>query len=209
MSPQTSSLLEARAAMLAAGVRTDSRMFSLPLPVFEELAALVFRDRIAPKAALAMIEMEGTPRAALPSLSAFYSWQRDFTPYYGMLSRKQARQAANTVAEDARKSPAEWQAAIADQLGQATFDLMIDPNRDPEVVKNFVNGLLGFAKLDVDRGKLAQTDRRLKMEEAKTTKARTELEKANAPGATDEDRRAIVSRVWEMLGAGKPPEAIA
>lgn len=197
---------EARELMLAAGVRTDSKMFALSPETFEMLCGLIFAERIAPKVALVMVEKDGIPRTKLPGLSALYQWQRDFSPFYAACSRRAAVRVANEVADEAKRSPGEWQAAIADKLSQATFELLSDPNRDPETVKNFVTGVLNFGKLDVDREKLAQAERKLKLEEAKSQAARTELEKAKAPGATDADRAAVIAKVWEMLGAGKPPE---
>ncbi|NBR90297.1 MAG: hypothetical protein EBS68_10345 [Rhodobacteraceae bacterium] len=204
---QLSPILEARALMLTSGVRTDSKMFNLPMETFETLVSLVFCERLAPKVALAMVEKEGMPKAKLPGLSAFYQWQRDFLPFYSACSRKAAVRTANEVAEEAKRSPGEWNQAIADKLSQATFELLSDPNRDPKAVKNFVTGVLNFGKLDVQREQLAQAERKLKLLETERAKVAKQLEAAQAPNATDADRKAVVAKVWEMLGAGKPPEA--
>lgn len=195
MTPQTTPILEARELMLASGVRSDSLMFRLPVSTFETLASLIFCERVAPKAALALVEKEGIPRSKLPGLTAFYQWQRDFLPFYSACSRRAAVRVANEVAEEAKKTPGEWQAAIADKLSQATFELLSDPNRDPETVKNFVTGCLNFSKLDVDREKLAHAERKLRMLEdsaAQAKKALTDVAKGGglSPEALREIERA-------------------
>lgn len=192
MSTQTSPILEARELMLASGVRTDSRMFTLPLTAFETLASLVFCERVAPKVALAMVEKEGIPKSKLPGISAFYQWQRDFLPFYSACSRRAAVKFANEVADEAKKTPGEWNQAIADKLSQATFELLTDPNRDPKAVKNFVTGVLNFQKLDVQREQLAQAERKLKLLEDSAARAKAELTKvANAGGLSPETQQQI------------------
>ncbi len=192
MSTQTSPILEARELMLASGVRTDSRMFTLPLTAFETLASLVFCERVAPKVALAMVEKDGIPKSKLPGISAFYQWQRDFLPFYSACSRRAAVKFANEVADEAKKTPGEWNQAIADKLSQATFELLTDPNRDPKAVKNFVTGVLNFQKLDVQREQLAQAERKLKLLEDSAARAKAELTKvANAGGLSPETQQQI------------------
>ena len=195
----TSPFIEARELMLAAGVRTDSKMFALSLETFGTLCSLIFAERLAPKVALAMVEKDGIPRIKLPGLSALYQWQRDFSPFYSACSRRAAVRVANEVAEEAKRSPGEWQAAIADKLSQATFELLSDPNRDPETVKNFVTGVLNFGKLDVDREKLAQAERKLKLVEDSAAQAKAELTKIAASGGLTPETQAQIQTALSLL----------
>ena len=196
---QTSPILEARALMLTSGIRTDSRMFQLPLETFETLASLIFCERVAPKVALAMIEKDGIPKAKLPGLSAFYQWQRDFLPFYSACSRKAAVRVANEVAEEAKRSPGEWNQAIADKLSQATFELLSDPNRDPKAVKNFVTGVLNFGKLDVQREQLAQAERKLKLAEDAALQAKDQLNKVITKGGLTPETQAQIQQALSLL----------
>lgn len=190
--PQLSPILEARALALVSGVRTDSRMYALPLPAFETLASLIFLERVAPQAALAVMEKEGMSREQLPGLSALYQWQRDFAPFYYLAARRFARGKANETEAEIRRNPSRWAEVIADQIGQQTFEMNLDPSADPEVKEKFTKLVIAFSKLESERDKGDRDERKLKLLEESAASAKAELTKVvNAGGLTPETQQQI------------------
>ena len=185
--------------MQASGVRADSKMFLLPVETFETLASMIIFERVAPKVALAVVEKEGIPKSKLPSLASFYQWQRDFLPFYHACSRRAAVRTANAVADEARKTPGEWNTAIADKLGQATLEMLSDPNRDDKTVKNFVTGVLNFGKLDVQREQLAIAERKLKMLENAAAEAKAALSSVAKGGGLSAEALKEIERAAGLL----------
>jgi len=197
--PQPSPILEARRLALVSGVRTDSRMYALPEAAFEMLASLIFSDRAAPKAALAMMEAEGISRDQLPGLSALYQWQRDFAPFYYLASRRSARAVANETIAELRRNPSEWAEAIADQIGQETFEMNLNPGTDPEVKEKFVKLVIAFAKEKAEREKGERDERKLKLLEDAASQAKEQLTKVMAKGGLTPETQAQIQQALSLL----------
>ena len=197
--PQPSPILEARRLALVSGVRTDSRMYALPEAAFEMLASLIFSERAAPKAALALMELEGISRDQLPGLSALYQWQREFAPFYYLASRRSAREVADETIAELRRNPSEWSEAIADQIGQQTFEMNLNPGTDPEVKEKFVKLVIAFAKEKAERDKGDRDERKLRLLEESATQAKEQLNKVITKGGLTPETQAQIQQALSLL----------
>ena len=197
--PQPSPILLARASMLASGVRTDSKMFALPIPAFEMLASLIFLQRVAPQAALTVMEQEGVAREKLPSVSALYQWQRDFSPFFAVFSLRAVREQANKVKEEMQRSPGEWAELVAQQIGQATFEMGLDPGCDPDVREKFTKLVIAFKAQKNEEARGGRDERKLKLLEDDRQAAKAEVNKAVAKGGLSPETAATIQQSLSLL----------
>lgn len=135
-------ILEARALAFIEQPRSESaKAWHLPDEQFcdavkAQLVGVPF------KRILEMLAESGLPDGKLPQRSAWSEFWSQFRLYLRAARRRTAAEGANAVADEAQKSPAEFDAATIDLIRQLAFELADSDNADPKDVKNLVSLLL-------------------------------------------------------------------
>lgn len=126
---------------------------------------------------------------------------------------------ADSIVDDAKETPGQWDEAALEKLGQYALELMITPGVDPKAVKATFTMLFkkdeakrAQEKAQMDRDKLELERERLELEKRKVAlqeqkaaaadAAKEELAKLRDPsaGLNDAERKAIIDKVDEILG---------
>src|SRR5690606_12959227 len=90
-------------------------------------------------------------QTSVGALAAF--WQSE-GPTYLRLRRAEAKLAADSVVDDARKSPTPWDEATIELLRQQAYSLAQNPNVEPKEVKAVFGLVLKARDQDLDREKI-------------------------------------------------------
>lgn len=189
---------EARQDMIAGGaLRVDSKMRNLSADHFEQVVEWLLMP-MAPERVVELCSKElHLPPAKVPSVSALYSFWRQFGPFWLRARRRMAAEAANQAGRDAEQYPVNWDKATEDAIKQLTHEIITTPGFNPKTAKAFITATLKLRDQDL-------AGRKLKLMEQKLGEAKQLLEASKEKGSfTDEDRAAVLAAVDEAMGLKK------
>ena len=174
-------------------------LFNLPEEQQAELAQWLLGGTPYHEAKLLVQQKFGVVVKSLDTFSQF--WQQVCAPAL-IAKRRRMSGLAKARADEAEKHPALFNAATLDALREKAYDLSESPTASMKDVKA-VLGLLLKARgedradeqLKLEREKLALAQRQIEATKEQVAKLRD----VKAP-MTDEDRRAIIAKIDEIMG---------
>jgi hypothetical protein len=161
--------------------RSDSKLLNLPEEQQAQLAEWLLSGLPYHKAK-ALIEKEFGITTSLAALSAFWD---DVCSQALSARRQQAVTTADEIADEARKNPGQFDAAMIDAIKQKALAISISPQAKPGEVKSLLMILLKSRDQELKSKDIEIKIRRLELLEKQTQKARDLL----ADGTLSEDER--------------------
>lgn len=172
--------------------RADAKLLNLPEDQQEQLVAWLFSAGMTYQHVRALVRKEFGVTCSNAALSAF--WSQVCAPR--LISRRsQSRVGADLVVEQARKDGPIFTEATLAMLRQKAFDLLADSNANPDDVRGLLALALKARDQDQKSEQIAQSERRLKLLEAREDDTRQTL--AN-PALSAADKEAKIKRIFGL-----------
>lgn len=125
-----------------------------------------------------LLVADGLPEGKVPSRSRWSEFWSCFKPFLRIARRRAAASGANEVAEEAQKSPAEFDRATLDMIRQLAFELADVDAPDVGGVKTLVGLLLKHGDQEIKREQVEVSKRKLAILEQQQSRAKETLSDA-------------------------------
>lgn len=126
--------------------RSDSKLLNLPEEQRDQILDWI-KEGQPYTAVREMVQKEFGVRCAVSAFTSFYQQE---APKALIKRRLQSLGIAQQIAEDAKKRPAQFSAATAEQIAQIAFELSINPKATPADIKTFYDLLLKSRDQDLE-----------------------------------------------------------
>jgi hypothetical protein len=172
--------------------RADAKLLNLPPEEHEWLVELLFTAGMSYDRARPLVRERLGFAVSNSSLSSF--WEQCCAPRL-LQRRGQSAAAAQAIAADAEQNGGIFTAATLAMLRQKAFDLLVDSNANPDDVRGLLALALKARDQDQKSEQIAQSERRLKLLEAREDDTKQTL--AN-PALSAADKEAKIKRIFGL-----------
>lgn len=131
--------------------RSDSKLLNLPDEQKSEILDLMERG-LSYKEVRAVLEKDFGIKSSPSSLSGFYSQEKAKRV---VMQRLQSLSIAREISDEAKARPAVFDAAMVERISQLAFEISIQSNADPDVVKQFFSMVLKARDQELESRKVA------------------------------------------------------